>query len=165
MDDAAFREAEAALVVMASSGLPMDGLIEEISKINRTGKHTLQAFDPLSVTGRAHLVWAYINALSSFRSGSNISGSVALEMLLFAALTSQIEEAIKRVGAKSSRAFVLFAGSKPALAMARRFATVAGNFNPGRDESLKAARRLGIAGTRDIDGQLIQKMAVSRLER
>ena len=150
----------------ASSRLDLGELLEGISGMNRDSGSVVQLFNPRSVISRAHLAGAYADAVNAFDSKTNISKSVAMEMLLFAAMTRQISEAIAKAGIKSQRSFIVFANSKPAYGKARQLLSAAKEFRPAAAASLERARSLGIMcrDVRDLDMLVLQGMAVSRLD-
>jgi len=59
---------------------------------------TIQLIDLDKVAGSRHLLLSTFNALSSYNSNRRISRSLAMEILVFVSGTSQITEAIERVG-------------------------------------------------------------------
>ncbi len=62
----------------------------------------VQFFDADLVATWQHLYFAVLNALMAFRSGRNISKSVAVEVVLFASAQRQIKKAIDHIGVKCS---------------------------------------------------------------
>jgi tRNA threonylcarbamoyladenosine modification (KEOPS) complex Cgi121 subunit len=61
---------------------------------------TLQFLDAKFVAGWDHLFFAVLNALTAFKSGRNISNSLAIEILLFASAQRQIKQALHLLGIK-----------------------------------------------------------------
>ena len=98
-------------------------------KIANSGK-TVQFFDPNAIISEMHVIGSYINALSAVGGGSNIAKSVAVEMLLFAALTRQIGPAIEKVGAKSEKNLLVFAESNTALKPLKKYFATTKKFSP-----------------------------------
>lgn len=75
----------------------------------------VQFFDGARVAGTQHLEIAAINAARAFKTGINISRSLAMETLLYASAQRQIEVAIDRLGVRrESRTIglVVFSNSK-----------------------------------------------------
>ena len=63
--------------------------------------HTeLQFFDAELIATPEHLYFAILNALQAFRGKTNVSKSVAVEAMLFAAAKRQIQRAIEHIGIK-----------------------------------------------------------------
>lgn len=147
----------------ASSRFKLSELLGALSGINKTHGNVVQIFNPDYVIDRAHLEGAYLNAMSAFKSRTNISKSVATEMLLYAAMTRQINEAIKLVGAKSGRRFIFFASSKSAYAKVRELLASAKECKPSEKHASDTARMFGISPEKDLDVFVLQKIAVSRL--
>jgi tRNA threonylcarbamoyladenosine modification (KEOPS) complex Cgi121 subunit len=58
----------------------------------------IQFFDGGHIAGKEHLEIAVINASHSFKSGINISRSLAMETLLYASAQRQIDAAIAKIG-------------------------------------------------------------------
>ncbi|MFA5571959.1 MAG: KEOPS complex subunit Cgi121, partial [Candidatus Bathyarchaeia archaeon] len=87
---------------------------EAYLKIHRkqTNQTELQFFDADLVATRQHLYFAILNALQAFRSKTNISKSIAMEMMLFASAQRQIQKAIEHIGIKpaSSNLAVVIVG-------------------------------------------------------
>lgn len=151
------------VIKRASSKLSSDRLFERISDINRTKSATVQVFDYESVADKTHLIGAYINALSAFKSHSNKTKNPAMEMLLFAAMTDQISTAINTIGAKKNSNFVIFSSSKSGFDRIKPLLTNIKEFRPTKQHTSKALKKFGISNTKDADKLLLQKMAVSRL--
>ena len=87
-------------------------LLELITALNLDGNGVAQVFDSKSVVSERQLAAAYLNAGSRFSRGANRTKSRANEMLLFVALTNQINDAIRLAGAKDNQDFVIFTDSK-----------------------------------------------------
>ncbi len=66
----------------------------------------IQFFDAEYVATSEHLFFAVLNALQAFRSQTNISKSVAVETMLYAAAKRQIKKAIDQIGVKPQSATV-----------------------------------------------------------
>ncbi len=151
------------VIKISDSKMPLDELLKEISKINKKTKNTIQIFDPNHVISRLHLIAAYANAVEAFKSKANISNSLSMEMMLFAAMTRQIDAAIKKMGAKSDKKFILFASSNPAYSKINKYIN-SKEFNITKKDSERIARKFGISQKEDTDLFILQKMAISRLE-
>lgn len=150
------------IIKIASSTTSIDQLINKIGKVNDK-KNVVQLFDPKKVVNKTHLLGAYVNTLASFRDKSNISNNMAIEMLLFVAMTRQISDAIIKVGAKSDKRFIIFANSKGAYLKLKKFLKDEMVFDPSIANQAKIARELGINQQKEINQFLLQKIAMSRL--
>lgn len=153
------------VIKRASSKKDIDELLDMVRSSNDR-KSVVQIFDSRRIAGRMHLIGAYANALIAFNNKTNRTKSKAMEMLLFAAMTDQIEDAIAFAGAKSSSDFVVFANRKGALSKLRAI-ELDKDFNPTIQSLRKAAEAAGIKAGRkrkhEIEAMVLQKMAVSRL--
>lgn len=67
---------------------------------NSRQKQQVQFFDASLIATSEHLYFAALNALRSLQSGTNISKSLAMETMLYAAAVRQIQKAIERLGIK-----------------------------------------------------------------
>jgi len=151
------------IIKQASSKLGSDELFKEINIINRTKGVAVQVFDYDRVASKIHLMGAYLNALSAFRSHTNKTKSLSMEMLLFAAMTDQITMAIDEVGAKKDSKLIVFSNGKKAFSRIRPLLKDIREFNSTRQHARKALEKFGIKDIKDSDRMLLQKMAVSRL--
>lgn len=147
----------------ASSKLRIEELLKIIAEINATKGNTVQIFNPGMVIGEMHLAGAYMNAVAAFKSHTNISKSIAAEMLLFTAMTRQINEAIKLVGVKSNKNFVLFASSKSAYGKAKGLLYRVKEYKAPGGHSMATAKKFGIDAKGDLDLFVLQKITMSRL--
>ena len=142
--------------------MPIKQLLIRVKEINSKGGCVIQVFEPEKVVNRTHLVAAYLNALLAFSSKSNVANSVAVEMVLYAALTRQISDAIKTMGARSTKEMVIFADSKATYARIKPLLSKDSDFSPSKAHMERAAKLLGIKV--DLgDLSIMQEIAVSRL--
>ncbi len=151
------------IVRRCSSSLKIGELLKEIGAMS--GKRELaQVFDPSRVINSMHLVGAYANAAEAFRSKTNISKSIGVEMLLFAAMTTQINVAIELMGAKTNSDFIMFSSSKAIYNRVKRLLGNERAFAPSRSSQIRVAKSFGITQEKRLDEFMLQKIAVSRLE-
>ena len=68
----------------------------------------IQFFDGGHIAGKEHLEIAAINASHAFKSGINISRSLAMETLLYASAQRQIDAAIAKIGVTAESEIVGF---------------------------------------------------------
>jgi tRNA threonylcarbamoyladenosine modification (KEOPS) complex Cgi121 subunit len=146
----------------ASSTLPIKELLNRVKEITSGGRYVLQVFEPEAIINKMHLVSAYLNAILAFGAKSNISNSVAVEMMLYAALTRQITEAIGSVGVKSEKDMVVFADSKESYAKIKDYLSKDSDFVPTGAHMKKAAKALKITSCLD-DLSIMQEVAIARL--
>jgi tRNA threonylcarbamoyladenosine modification (KEOPS) complex Cgi121 subunit len=151
------------IIKQASPKLSLSALLEKISCINKTGSGAVQAFDCEYVINRTHLIGAYINAMSVFHDHTNKTKSASMEMLLFAAMTDQISDAIDLVGAKEDSKLVVFSSSKTGFERLKPALGDISEFRPSRQHMCKVLKKFGIDNSDDTDKLLLQRMAMSRL--
>ena len=151
------------LIRTCSANAALEDLLAEITRINGDKKSVVQIFDPKRIINRTHIAGAYIDALESFNGKTNISKSMGLEMLLYAAMTNQINEAIKIAGVKNARNFVLFANSRATFNRVRHFLKSDKEFDQDKSTQQKIARKFGIRSGDDMNKFILQRMAISRL--
>ncbi len=150
------------IIKIATSSVGKEQLFKELSVINSTGS-TVQVFDPKAIINRIHVLGAYLNAKEAFSSKSNVSNSIAVEMLLISAMTRQISEAVERTGAKSGE-FLLFANDKDAYGKAKKLIKDEREFEPSEGHIRSVAKKYGIVQENDMDQFVLQKMAIARLD-
>jgi len=138
-------------------------LLECVSKANQADGTVVQVFDSNTVANRTHLIGAYINSMSSFSDHSNKTKSPSMEMLLFAAMTDQIEEAIDSVGIKEGP-ITVFSNNKAGFEKIKPMLKDIREFEPSKQHTTKVLTKLGIRSKEDADKLLLQRMALSRLK-
>ncbi len=147
-----------------SSRLELDAFLARLDAINSCAGCTVQVFHPGSIVSRLHVEGAYVNAVAAFRTKTNISKKIHVEMLLFAAMTRQISKAVGTVGVRSTGSMVLFANGGAAYSKAKVLLARDSDLIISRSESIAKSRRLGIGAGQDADALLLQRMVVSRLD-
>ena len=136
-------------------------LFERLSALQAKG-YAVQLFDADAVIDQLHLNAAYENALRAFEDGTNISRSVAVEMLLFAAFTTQIGEAVKLAGFRDGSA-VLFSADGKGAKLLGKLVIPEGELGPGQNPAAIKRYGMGKIGPEKIDLEILTKMAESRL--
>ena len=149
---------EQALLFSASSKLPIPELY---ANVRARKKGVVQLLDPRAVISREHALGAYINARQAFAERTNIAKTPAMEMLLFAAMTKQISDAIRITGAKSSGDFVLFCSDRAAYSGIAQLFSTHSEFRPPKAHSAAAAKRFSMKDC--ATASILQGMAMSRL--
>lgn len=151
-------------VKRASSKKSLAELLKSVKEANGKGA-TVQIFDSKSIANRTHLIGAYLNSLIAFKNHTNKTKSMAMEMVLFAAMTDQIDTALNLVGAKSSADFIIFSDKRRALERISPILKKKSDFEPATAHVRSVARRFGIRATdaAKINAGLLQKMSLSRL--
>jgi tRNA threonylcarbamoyladenosine modification (KEOPS) complex Cgi121 subunit len=146
------------IIKVATSKLGVDELLDKVSGSGGV----IQLFDEEAIACREHLEFAYLNAVKSHERGESRTKSLSIEMLLCAAMTSQIGDAIKKVGARSGRPFIVFSDDGKAYAKIASYLVKPAEFDP---DGKTAARlvHLGIKSGKVED--LIQEIALKAMER
>jgi tRNA threonylcarbamoyladenosine modification (KEOPS) complex Cgi121 subunit len=110
--------------------------LDKVSKEKPAGVE-VQFFDAKRVATWQHLYFAALNALTAFKNKENISKSLAMETLLYAAAERQITRAVELVGiaATSSDVAVLIIG-KETCKMESALSMVSKNIGGQRDEKV-----------------------------
>ncbi len=151
------------VMVLASSDTGMDELLRTISGLAGGGS-VVQLFDPDAITGPTHLQGAYVNAMASFKNGTNISKTRGMEMLLFASMSTQIGDAVKLAGAKTNKLFVVFSDSPRSYSTVKRLLKGIRPLSRSSAHHAEASRRLGLVDDGNLDKMVLQKMAISRIK-
>lgn len=157
-----FMAASRAVVKEATVKADINGLLKKAADVSK-GADAVQIFDASAVVNRVHVIGAYLNALSAFKNRTNRSKGIAMEMLLFAALTDQIGVAIKRVGARPESRVVVFATGTHAFSKISPMLKNVREFSPDRNHGARALKALGIESVRDAKREVLSAMAVARL--
>lgn len=147
------------ILLVSSPRIPIEELLDRASSAGGV----IQFFDEEVIACREHLDFAYLNAVKIHERKESRTKSLSMEMLLCAAMTSQIGDAIKKVGVKSARPFVVFAESKKAYAKMLPHLINPVEFSPGKKEIGVRIKRLGIASGTVED--LIQEIALHAMDR
>jgi len=110
--------------------------LDKVSREKPAGVE-VQFFDARRVATWQHLFFAALNALAAFKNQENISKSLAMETLLYAAAERQITRAVELVGirAASPDVAVLLIGKEPRK-MESAFSMVSKNIAGQRDEKV-----------------------------
>lgn len=153
--------ASGTVIKTATSGAAVEEVLEFV-ELENSGKRLFQVFSYDSVISEAHLRAAYVNTLLAFGDGSNVAARPHIEMLLFAAMTKQIGDAIRVCGIRSTRRFVAFSDRPEPM---RRFGGIAklARFTSAKEHSMEAARRLGFAGRMPDEHAILARMTESRI--
>lgn len=100
-------------VVGARGSFERAGVIDAIDKATEGQKAVVQAFRADAVYGDSHLEAAARRALRSHAQGRGIARDVAVEIALYAAGTTQIEDALDLVGLPADGEALVVAGVGP----------------------------------------------------
>ena len=147
------------LILVAGSKLGINELLDKISEKDGV----VQLFDERSIACREHLDFSYLNAVKIRQRGGSRSKSLAMEMMLCAAMTSQIGDAIKKTGAKPGGPFIVFSDSRKAYSKISQYLVKPVEFKPGKKEVERRLMRLGIKSGNIED--LIQEIALHAIDR
>jgi tRNA threonylcarbamoyladenosine modification (KEOPS) complex Cgi121 subunit len=144
------------IIKLAASELTIPELIKRSDGIHGV----IQFFDPSAIISPNHLEYAYLNAVYAFKGGTSTSKGLRIEMLLYAALTRQIGDAIKIVGAKSEKEILVFASDEMAFNCVKKFLKKIQEFKPDRNHASAASKLYGFK-TVPKDMSLRQWIAIS----
>lgn len=149
---------------LARPSTEVNELLRLIKKANGKSKF-VQVLDAESVINRIHLLGAYANSVIAFENKTNRTNSVAMEMLLFAAMTDQIENAIDLCGAKDDSDLVFFSNSAALYNRIKPYLKNISDFIPDRNHVKKTAKKYGInvGGKKMLDASILERIAISRL--
>jgi len=156
-------EANNVIVRTAASDLALDALLRKLRPLN-TKNSIAQIFDQKIIVSEVHLLGSYVNAVLAFKNRTNKTKNLGMETLLFAAMTDQINQAIKIAGAKRSSVFVLLADKKSLKKL--DFLEIKSRFRKSAQDMEKSAESIGIkakGNKKEINRLILQEMAVSRL--
>jgi tRNA threonylcarbamoyladenosine modification (KEOPS) complex Cgi121 subunit len=113
----------------------------------------IQFFDASLVAGWQHLYFASVNALKSFRNGTNISKSIAVETLLYASAQRQIRAGVDLIGLKKDTSRIVVLGVTHSSEMAAQMILEISRYVPGvRDDSVIDLHDEKIMDIRDLFG-------------
>lgn len=81
---------------------PIKDIDDLLGKLNDiVSPNIFQIFDAARIAGWSHIFMAVVNAVTAFESGSAISRSIGIEILLYVSCQGQISKALETVGANS----------------------------------------------------------------
>jgi tRNA threonylcarbamoyladenosine modification (KEOPS) complex Cgi121 subunit len=161
--DGAHLEFGRLVIKKTSSDLNLEALLKIIRSTNES-KKIVQIFDPNSIINKIHILGAYANATVAFEDGTNKTNSLSMEMLLFSAMTFQIERAIDIAGAKSNSDFIIFSNDAKSFDKIRTHLNKQYDFSPDKSHIKKVSEKFGIDySNKTLDESILQKIALSRL--
>ena len=132
-----------ALIIKSSKSY--DALVKPVS----TGESFMQLIVYDDNVTQEYIQAAYVNALASFEEHRNIAKSIGLEFLLYAAMTDQIDYAIKKMAPKQGKPFIIITNDSELLKDVEKHCRLS-PFNP------KASSRAKLMET-------LEKMSMARL--
>ena len=134
--DVSLARSLAGVRIVGVAGAKVDDVNGLVAGLSKLGK--FQVMDARCVLGEEHVRFACFEALRSFKSGQNVTSSLPMEMLVKAACTTQISEAIARIGVKGGcREVVLVAVEADDEAVSKAVALLGGRIS---SRPLKASR-------------------------
>jgi len=84
-----------------SDQLNVKEILNHVQKFAKSENITIQIFDATYIFGNDHIISACEHAKRAFTRGNNISDSLAIEILLYAAGEYQIKNALAKLGVKT----------------------------------------------------------------
>ena len=138
----------------------VDALLGDLSKLG-----SFQPMDASLILGEEHVRFACFEALRSFEAGENLTASMAMEVMVKAACTTQISEAIRRLGVKRGTGDVVLVGiDADDDLLERAISRLGGRTSPGPLES-DAGKRERIAREyslpEPLERSLLEKIALT----
>lgn len=118
----------------------IEAFIKKIKKISKDKKVVIQALDADKLAGHEHIEFAVQKAVNSFETGKNIAGDLAKEILLYAAGTRQIKNAMKIGVHNGKNNIVIVAVGKPLDLLSEFSEIVPGDvlqYNKSKNAALK----------------------------
>lgn len=147
------------IIRYATSNVHINSLTMSLSKRAKNG--VVQIFNPEIIFSENQLSCAYLNSISTFKRKSNLSKSIAMEMLLFVAMTKKIDEAVKIAGARSNAGFILFCDTNSTY---KKVLPILKNISLLKIPDKKRTKILtGLAPLSGEEAEVFERMAVSRL--
>ena len=163
------------IIKQATPTIGIQKLIDKINKIN-TNTAFIQIFRASAIIDREHLIISYLSALNSFKEKQNTSNKIAIEMLLFAGMTKQINAAISKIGAENNANLIIFSNSKQKYLMIKKYLKDETNFLPSLSQIKKTANAYKLILNKaakansnqkikkQVDTELFQRIAISNLK-
>lgn len=161
--DASLKAALARVRMVGVEGARVEDVNRLVADLSKLGK--FQVMDAGCLLGEDHVRFACFEALRSFKSGQNLTASLPMEMLVRAACTTQISEAIARVGVKKGcREVVLVAVEADQEAVSEAVALLGGKVSPSplKPTPAKRARVKGLFSLSEpVEKALLERIALS----
>ncbi len=150
--------------IIKTSARP-DLRVDEMLGLAKGGKGsgTVQLFSENGIINRLHLEGAYANAVLAFEEGTNRAREIPMEMMLYAAMTGQIEDALETCGAADGSRIIVFADSTEAFNRLKGALGIVQDWKPDKRHAAAVSKRYGIKPGKGFDEELLERMALSRL--
>jgi KEOPS complex subunit Cgi121 len=149
----------------------VEELLSRMKEVSEKRRAVIQAFDPDMVLSENHLIFSAHHAFKAFAEKRAIAKKLESELLLWAAATRRIEEAVKKIGVKDARKVVF-------LIQRGKEREVLRDLGAERDEKLlrmskekegRIMHSFGIMGQESgcysLEELLLEKIAMLALER
>ena len=130
---------------------------------SRRDHGTVQLFNENGIINRIHLEGAYANAVLAFKEGTNRAREIPMEMMLYAAMTDQIGDALDICGAAEGSRIIVFADSIAAFNRLKVSLGSVKEWKPDKMHITEVSKRYGIKPGKGSDEELLERMALSRL--
>ncbi len=159
------------IIKQASSDIELNELLEITKKLN-TGNNFIQLFDANAIINKEHILAAYLNTVNSFKEKQNRSKNIAIELLLFIAMSKQINEAISLVGIKNKSNFIVFSNNYEKYKKFKYYLKKENNFLPPishiRISAKKYKLKIKPANKKELKNliniEMFQKIAISKIK-
>ena len=152
---------KAIIKIAARPGLGVEGLLG-LAKGSK-GNGTVQLFSENGIINRLHLEGAYANAVLAFNDKTNRAKAIPMEMMLYAAMTDQIGDALEMCGASDGSGIIVFADSAESFSRLKGPLGSVKDWKPDKRHVAAVSKRYGIKPGKGSDEELLERMALSRL--
>jgi len=163
LPDASVARSLAGVRIVGVRGAKVEDIKKLVAGLSNLGK--FQVMTAGCVLGEEHARFACFEALRSFGSGQNVTSSLPMEILVKAACTTQISEAIARIGVKSGcHDVVLVAVDADEGAVLKAVALLGGSVSsrPLRVSPVKRARIKELFSLSEpVEKVLLERIALS----
>ncbi len=162
-NEEAVRDALSRVIILGIDSARISDVREVMAHLSRMGK--FQLMDGRYILGEDHVRFACFEALRSFQNQSNVTNSLSMEVLVKAACTTQITEAIKTLGVKEGLEEVVLVGFDVDAETAGRAVQLLGGQVSGRLFLPTAQKRKRIREafdlTEPVEKALLERIALS----
>jgi len=149
----------------------VEQLLSRIKQVSQRRRAIIQAFDPDMVLSENHLIFSAHHAFKAFAEKRAIAKKVESELLLWAAATRRIDEAVKKVGVKDPAKVVLLIQKGKEKEVLRDLSAEKdeGILKMSKEKTIRIIHSFGISeracGCYSLEELLLEKIAMLALEK
>lgn len=149
----------------------VEELLSRMKRVSEKRRAVIQAFDPDMVLSENHLIFSAHHAFKAFAEKRNIAKKKGSELLLWAAGTRRIGEAVKKVGVKDARkvVFLIQKGKEREVLKDMEAEPDDKLLRMGREKESRIMHSFGISGNErncyPLEELLLERIAMLRLEK